>query len=46
MNRSEAFMLQVILEQRKGWFVPLIRGLLFFLSRVFNVMVRVRQVVK
>ena len=46
MNRREEFLLQVILNQRKGWFVPLIRSSLFFLARVFNVMVRVRQFIK
>ena len=46
VDRGEAFLLQIILNQRKGWSVPPMRCLLFFLMRVFNVMVRVRQFVK
>ena len=46
MNRMEAFLMEVILNRRTGFFVTLIRGLLFCLARVFNIMVRVRHFVK
>ncbi|HZR19548.1 MAG TPA: tetraacyldisaccharide 4'-kinase [Verrucomicrobiae bacterium] len=40
---GETFLLEVILEERKGWKESSVRGLLYCLSKVFQVLVKTRR---
>ena len=39
----ETFFLEVVLEQRRGWEASLTRGILFVLSKVFHVVIKLRR---
>src|SRR5690242_16876773 len=43
METGETFLLEVILEERKGWKESIVRTLLYLLSKVFQVLVKTRR---
>lgn len=43
MESSETFLLEVILEERKGWKESIVRGVLYAMSTVFQVLVKTRR---
>src|SRR5690242_2631805 len=43
METGETFLLEVILEERKGWRESIVRTLLYLLSKVFQVLVKTRR---
>jgi hypothetical protein len=43
LENGETFLLDVIFEQRRGYMASLVRGILYCLSKIFQVAVKTRR---